>query len=170
MRGFRSTGIAASRRVTSRRVVSLPTGVLISAGQCRERNSFGARDQRRFRESHSREREGIRQSPGKRIMQIAGWNPSPSARPNVREFIRAARRCTMYTVCANSGCYEYIVFRFVRSYVCTYVCPTPSTFRSLRFNARLRDIDRGLLRACFARGHYCADTRDLINERINRRY
>ena len=154
------------RRELRRRIASCPTGVLISAGQCRERNSFDARDQRRFRESHSREREGIRQSPGKRIMQIAGWNPSPSARPNVREFIRAPRRCTMYTVCTNSGCYKYIVFRFVRS----YICPTPSTFRSLRFNARLRDIDRGLPRACFARGHYCADTRDLINERINRRY
>ena len=140
--------IVLDRRESRRRIASCPTGVLISAGQCRERNSFDARDQRRFRESHSRERERIRQSPGKRIMQIAGWNPSPSARPNVREFIRAPRRCTMYTVCTNSGCYKYIVFRFVRS----YICPTPSTFRSLRFNARLRDIDR--IAACM----FCART------------
>lgn len=135
---------------------------------------------------HSRECEGIRQSPGRGIMQIAGWNPSPSARPNVREFIRAPRRaarpCTIHAVCANGGCYMHIAIRsFVRTSVRTYVCPSvrlrrPSAVHALMHAYATLIAEHRAAHACTFRVRTllhrpaASGTRDLINERINRRY
>lgn len=108
-------------------------------------------------------------------MQIAGWNPSPSARPNVREFIRAAVHdarglCERRLLHAYSYSLRSLLRSYIRSYIRLSVRSTPPTFRGPLFNERLRDADREVphMSAYVLRADVIAPTRGVRHSRLDK--